>query len=179
MDQGGEWYRIENDLHSRQKKSGGKALEAYHRCWRAWRHYRWWDVQRHVCTITRSRCTSMCQEKGKFVWSLCEVCMSFVWSLHEVCVKYIWLLAWAPMRVFYIFLLLVSELNHRIYLLSINGNKILVHDIEMRPLKEKRFCFLLGHWPPTLHCAGGLERDTASSRVDPFEPGALATGTMK
>ena len=104
MDQGGEWYRIENDLHSRQKKSGGKALEAYHRCWRAWRHYRWWDVQRHVCTITRSRCTSMCQEKGKFVWSLCEVCMSFVWSLHEVCVKYIWLLACVPMRVSYIVL---------------------------------------------------------------------------
>ena len=49
------------------------------------------------------------------------------------------------MRVFYIFLLLVSELNHRIYLLSINGNKILVHDIEMGPLKVKRFCFLLGH----------------------------------
>ena len=49
------------------------------------------------------------------------------------------------MRVFYIFLLLVSELNHRICLLSINGNKILEHDIEMRPLKVKRFCFLLGH----------------------------------
>ncbi len=47
------------------KKSKEKALAAYHRCWRAWRHYhsKWWDVQRIVCTMSQSRWTCMCQEK--------------------------------------------------------------------------------------------------------------------
>jgi hypothetical protein len=84
MDQGGEWYRIKNDFHPRQKKAEE----------RLWKLIIVAEEPEDITAVDdemyKELSAQFCKADARGMCRKRKVCVKFVWSLREFCVKFAW-----------------------------------------------------------------------------------------